>query len=313
MLKYDIAILDAMNHAYRCWWPLRTSTTRLGRDNSIERGFVGGLVALLQRYFGALVVLAWDGLPIRQVEENPAYKSGRAQKHVDRPADWRCRCDRLRESLAGLFHTLYDPSGEADQEIARFIKGLTGARVLIVSTDADMLMLLDDRVDVLRPGRGPGPYRGDDFRQEYGFKPENFVLFRALVGDRSDNIRGLLRFPKAVAQHLAASFGTVDQLYQELCRDPIHPVLRQLTARQRQSLQAGERQVRANARLIDLLAETTPAHLSRPVGDPGPLLSLLHDLDSTDLADAMTWESAIWRREAGLNATLPTENMRTGD
>jgi len=297
MLNYDIVILDALNEAYRCWWPLRASTTRLGRDNSIERGFIGGLVALLQRYFGALLVLAWDGRPVKQVEENPTYKVGRAGKHANRPTDWHQRCNRLREALADVFHTVYDPAGEADQEIARFIKGVTGERVLVVSTDADLLMLLSDHVDVLRPGCTIESYKVADFRQEFGFKPENFVLFRALIGDRSDNIRGLFRFPKAVAQSLVASFRNVDQLYREFHRVPINPVLGQLTARQRQSLQAGEKQVRSNARLIDLLSETVPAHLSRPTGDLAMLLSLLHDLDSTDLADAMTWELNLLSNE----------------
>ena len=313
MPNYDIVILDAMNHAYRCWWPLRASTTRLGRDKSVEYGFILGLLTLLQRHTGALLVLAWDGQPVRQIEENPTYKSGRAQKHIHRPADWHYRCDQLREALAGVFHTLYDPVGEADQEIARFVRGTTGAHVVIVSTDADLLMLLNDCVDVLRPGCKTGSYREAVFQRECGFKPESFVLFRALVGDRSDNIRGVLRFPRAAAQHLAASFGTVNQLYQELHRISLHPALGRLTVRQRQSLQTGEQRVRANAQLIDLLAETAPAHLSRPVGDPGLLLSLLRDLDSTDLADAMVWELAVRQGQEGLNTTLPMQCVNTGD
>jgi hypothetical protein len=65
---------------------------------------------------------------------------------------------------------------------------------------------------------------------------------------------------------------------------------------ERQKLLAGEQQVRSNVRLIDLLSDSTPAHLSRPAGLMGPLLSLLGDLDSTDLADAMSWEMGIMNR-----------------
>jgi len=295
MLTYDILIVDAMNHAYRYWWPLRDSTTHFGQDNSLERGFISGLVSLLQHYFGALLVLAWDGRPTKQFVESPTYKAGRADKHVNRPTDWHYRCDRLREALAGVFHTIYDPMGEADQEIARFIKGTADERVLVISTDADLLMLLNHRVDVFRPNCKTTSYQVNQFQQDYGFKPESFALFRALVGDKSDNIKGILRFPKAAAQNLAASFGTVDQLYQELCRNPLSPAIRQLSVLQQQSLLAAEQQVRSNARLIDLLADATPAHLSRPAGDRGPLLSLLHDSDLTDLANSMSWELDVLR------------------
>ena len=290
MQKYDIVILDAMNHAHRCWWPLRDSTTGLGQDSSLERGFIAGVVALLQRYFGALLVLAWDGRPTKQIEENPTYKADRADKHANRPADWHSRCDRLRETLASVFHTVYDPMGEADQEIARLIKETADKHVLVISTDADLLMLLNDRVDVVRPTCKTGFYCAKDFQKEYGFKPESFVLYRALIGDKSDNIKGIFRFPKATAQSLTASFRTVDKLYRELHRNPLFPAVKQLTVLQRQSLLTAEQQVRSNARLIDLLAETEPPHLSRPAGDQGPLLSLLSDLDLTDLANALSWE-----------------------
>jgi DNA polymerase-1 len=313
MQTYDVVILDVMNHAHRCWWPLRDSTTHLGRDNSLERGFIAGIVALLQRYFSALFVLAWDGRPTRQIEENPTYKADRADKHANRPPDWHSRCDRLREALAGVFHTVYDPAGEADQEIARFIKRTTDKRILVISTDADLLMLLNDHVNILRPTCKTGFYCAEDFQREYGFMPESFVLCRALVGDKSDNIRGLFRFPKAAAKSLAASFRTVDRLYQELRRNPVSAAFKQLTVLQRQSLLAAEQQVRSNARLIDLLAETAPSHLSRPAGDHGPLLSLLRDLDLTNLADAVSWELNARRNQKPRESTSVVPNLAYGE
>ena len=123
-----------------------------GRDNSLELGFVDRLLELHQEFEGAQFILVWDGKPQRQLVENPDYKANRAARHSDRPADWKARCGRLREALTGIYPTLFDPADEADVEIARFLTQREPGRALVVSTDGDLLQLLGDDVDALRPG-----------------------------------------------------------------------------------------------------------------------------------------------------------------
>jgi len=278
MMPYRHLILDSLNHAHRCWSRGRNSVTR---DSSLERGFLEKLIELRRGVPGAEIVLAWDGAPDAQRKENPNYKRRPVGAEEGRPADWRARCDALREALSHVLPTLYSPCVEADNEIARFVRAADG-RVLIVSTDGDMRALLSERVDVFRPGLSPALYRLEDFRREHGFPPSGLALFKALTGDRTNNVRGLYRFPRKVAGQLAARCGTVDGLYDALRRREFAEAL---TLGQLDQLREGEAQVRSNARVLDLLADTAAPHLTAPARpDVKPLKALLGPLQLGHLA-----------------------------
>lgn len=80
---------------------------------------------------------------------------------------------------------------EADDAIAYcatdFFKN---SKVTIMSADKDFLQLVDDRVNVWSPTKKK-VYGVSEIMGEYGFHPCNFALFRALDGDKSDNIDGI--------------------------------------------------------------------------------------------------------------------------
>src|SRR5262249_6352988 len=149
--------------------------------------------------------------------------------------------------------------------------------------DGDMLALLSDRVDVLRPGLSPELYHREDFERKNGFPPESLVLFKALTGDRSNNVRGLSRFPKKAARLLAARCGTVGGLYEALKLTELPDCLATLTSMELQKLLDGEAQVRSNVRLLDLLADPAAPHLHVPQPDRGPLIALLRPLQLVHL------------------------------
>jgi DNA polymerase-1 len=235
------------------------------------------------------MILAWDGCPVQQLAQNPAYKAQRADAHADRPADWRPRCERLRAVLTHVLPTLHDPEDEADAEIARLVNKDQAAKVLLVSTDKDLFSLLSEHVHVLRPGRDQQLYTAQDFIREFGFPPAGFPLYRALTGDRSDNLRGLPYFLTKTAARLAAEFGNVDALYAALGRQPAPDGLSQLRDSERQKLLSGEETVRSNARLLDLRAVQGPPHLTLPDGDAGPLQALLNELELDGLVSATGW------------------------
>jgi DNA polymerase-1 len=289
---YDILVLDALNHAYRWWWRCQDSLTEDGRDNGLERGFLEGLIYLQQDYPTAQIVLAWDGEPVGQRSELPEYKAARAERHKNRPVDWHPRCDALRDALAHRYVTLYDPTDEADCEIARLVRRVAvGTRTLIVSTDGDLLMLLSPWVHVFRPGLAREFYGLQEFQLEYGFAPAGLALYKALVGDKADGIPGLPHFPKAVAQQLVAAFGSVGTLYIILKSPAWSPKLGRLTQSQRQKLLEGEDRVRSNARLVDLYSVSGAPHLQHPSHDWAPLRDLLRSRDLDHLAAGLEWEA----------------------
>ena len=80
---------------------------------------------------------------------------------------------------------------EADDSIAYISEQcLTDSNVVIMSTDKDFLQLVDERVNVWSPVRKK-LYKPDDISEEYGLNSKNYIWYRVLDGDKSDNIPGV--------------------------------------------------------------------------------------------------------------------------
>lgn len=65
----------------------------------------------------------------------------------------------------------------------------------IMSSDNDFLQLVNDRVKVYSPTKKK-MYHTQDVLDEFGIHPNNFLLFKTLIGDDSDNIPGVSGFGK---------------------------------------------------------------------------------------------------------------------
>ena len=80
---------------------------------------------------------------------------------------------------------------EADDSIAYISEQcLTDSNIVIMSTDKDFLQLVDDRVSVWSPVRKK-LYKPNDILEEYGIDSKNYIWYRVLDGDKSDNISGV--------------------------------------------------------------------------------------------------------------------------
>ena len=80
---------------------------------------------------------------------------------------------------------------EADDSIAYCANEYyKDSKVFIMSSDKDFLQLVDERVKVWSPTKKT-MYGPAEVLRDYGIHPNNFVLFRCMDGDSSDNIDGV--------------------------------------------------------------------------------------------------------------------------
>ena len=81
---------------------------------------------------------------------------------------------------------------EADDVIGYASELVTaqGGNSIIYSTDKDFLQLVDEHVRVYNPIKKK-TFDIDTIVETYGVHPSNFVFYRALLGDKSDNIDGI--------------------------------------------------------------------------------------------------------------------------
>lgn len=88
---------------------------------------------------------------------------------------------------------------EADDAIS-YVAGQIDKKVVVVSSDKDFLQLVNDRITVYRPMEKVF-YTPDRVKSDYGILPENFIIYKTLVGDKSDNIEGVKGIgPKGVTK-----------------------------------------------------------------------------------------------------------------
>ncbi len=147
--------------------------------------------------------------------------------------------------LIGIKHTESSVC-ECDDVIASYARTYgTDNDIVISSFDSDFFQLITERVSVLR-------YRGDSsvictpeyIRQKLGVSPERYADYKSLVGDSSDNIRGVAKVGPKTAAALIAEYGSVEGVI--LGVDSISkPAIRE-------SVRAAVERIRLNYRLIYL-------------------------------------------------------------
>jgi DNA polymerase-1 len=121
-----------------------------------------------------------------------------------------------------------------------------GHRVTIVSSDKDLLQVLDEGITVIRPGR-PGrearSVQASDVPDILGVRVDQVPDYMALVGDSSDNIPGARGIGPKTAKKLLSEWGSVDAMYENLER--VEPRgAREKLRRQRDGVMLSRRLVR---------------------------------------------------------------------
>lgn len=152
---------------------------------------------------------------------SPAYKQPRDPK----PEAYFAELERAEETLRKDGLLVWKVEGyEADDVLATAAAEAvgTGLRVLIHSSDKDLLQLVqDDTGDaqgsvVVCSVRDARYYRAADVRDKFGVLPHQMADWLALVGDAADNIAGVPGIgPKRAAQLLNA-FGSIAGILSQL-------------------------------------------------------------------------------------------------
>jgi DNA polymerase I len=100
-----------------------------------------------------------------------------------------------------------------------------GLDALVVTGDSDLLQLVDDHVTAILPGAQRfGDYRVFDRQaviDRYGFGPERLAEYKALVGDKSDNIPGVPGIGDKTAKSLIEKFESLEELFENV--DSVSP------------------------------------------------------------------------------------------
>jgi DNA polymerase-1 len=123
--------------------------------------------------------------------------------------------------------TFEKPGYEADDLIATLaekFKGEKDLRVVILTGDRDTLQLVEgEKVVVQTFNKGVSDTTINDEKavmEKYGLKPLQIVDYKALVGDASDNIKGVPGVGPKTATEALQQYGSVKNIYKNLEKNP---------------------------------------------------------------------------------------------
>jgi len=187
-------ILDVSNLAYKAMY-----TTGWMENDGDPTGVLYGLfrdVFNLRRRFNTdHIVWCFDSRNSHRKNIYPQYKEKRLQKTVEEKE----KIDKLHRQLDDLrkkylpvvAHNIFYKNGyEADDMIACAVNKIVHDDIIIVSGDEDLYQLLHKNVSMYSM-RKDTIMNKTKFKREYGIKPSEWSLVKALAGCSSDNIKGI--------------------------------------------------------------------------------------------------------------------------
>ena len=138
------------------------------------------------------------------------YKANRREM----PDDLRPQLEHVRRAAAAFdICQIEMPDFEADDLIATYARHATeaGAEVTILSSDKDLMQLVDDRVKMRDP-MTDRPIGEAEVREKFGVGPDKVVDVQALCGDSTDNVPGVPGIGVKTAAELINTYSDLENL-----------------------------------------------------------------------------------------------------
>jgi DNA polymerase-1 len=229
-------LIDGHALAYRMYYALTAGgtsqrwQTSTGEPTAGSYGFARELLRIIEQEKPDYLAVAFDtGKTFRDIIY-PEYKATRAKM----PEDLRPQIERIRQIVDAFNIPRLEMEGyEADDVLgsaARWAAG-QGLGVKIITGDRDLLQLVNDRTIVYLAGDDQNYITPEDVMGKLHVRPDQVVDYKALVGDKSDNIPGVPGVGEKTTESLLAKYGTLENLYAHL--DEVEP-------RWRNKLEAGK-------------------------------------------------------------------------
>jgi len=198
----NILIIDGTNNYKRCF----SRASEISDNGYYVGGYVGflkSIASIIRKLAPSRVIIVFDGAggSLRRKNLYSDYKSNRLKIRkynremyndtIDEQKSMEEQFKRLIMYLCNLPITLISIDNiEADDVISFIINKLSYKKATIVSTDKDFYQLVSDKVFIYNPIT-KGILTRDGIIDKYCVSPANFIYYKAILGDVSDNVTGV--------------------------------------------------------------------------------------------------------------------------
>jgi len=207
----DIYLVDGSAYIFRAYHALPPLTNPEGVVVNAVLGFTNMMVKLLNEMEAPYIAVIFDAA--KKNFRNDIYPDYKAHR-PPAPDDLIPQFGLIRDCVTAFGMEPIEMEGfEADDLIATYarIASEQGRKVTIVSSDKDLMQLVNDNVQMFDPMKGK-MMNEPEVIEKFGVKPNRVVDVQALAGDSVDNVPGVPGIGVKTAAQLITEYGDLETL-----------------------------------------------------------------------------------------------------
>lgn len=220
-MSCEILLIDGNSMLFRAYYATLYSGARMSTSSGVSTNAVYGFVNMINKAIATIepdyVMVAWDsGKPTFRHEAYEAYKGTR--KELD--PELKVQFPIVREFLDAYGIFRYEEDGiEADDIIGSLAKHYKDHKVVILTSDQDLLQCIDDTTSVMLMKKGITEMEEVDTKKLEELKqvrPKQIIDLKGLMGDSADNIPGVKGVGEKTATKLLLEYDSLEGVYDNI-------------------------------------------------------------------------------------------------
>ena len=208
-----IFIVDGNSLANRAFYAMPYLSNSKKQPSGAVFGFANILVKLISEQRPDFFAVAFDHA--RQTFRNEIYADYKGTRSAT-PDDLVAQFPVIKDLCRAMGIKVFEFSGIEADDIIGTISRNSNIKNVLVSGDRDLLQLINADTEVWLTRKGVTEIEIFDERallEKYGLKPEGIVELKALMGDSSDNIPGVLGVGEKTALSLLSKYKDLNDIY----------------------------------------------------------------------------------------------------
>lgn len=203
-----LILVDGMNVSMRYHYGLSLKD-KTGSPTGMLYGVLKLVLDLRNEYSGSEIIFLWEGYGSKRKAMSTDYKSDR--KKTDTTI--RDCVEELREALQLIGVKQSSHYGlEADDLCGWYVNKHKGRKhIVLISNDRDWWQFVYSDNIVVRTSHNI-VHTKSKLKEALSFDPERIGLLKSLIGDSSDNVEGIYRFPHALGDILVQNCSSIEEI-----------------------------------------------------------------------------------------------------
>lgn len=220
-MNKKLLLFDGHSIANRAFYGVPLLTNKSGQYTNAVFGFMNIMLSIIEKEKPDYLGVAFDlSAPTFRHKFSEDYKGNRKGM----PEELRSQIPLLKQILSAMHILIISKEGyEADDVLGTLAKAgeAAGMNVTVVSGDRDLFQITSEQIEIKIPrtkktGTEIESFFAKDVQNEYGVTPIEFIDVKGLMGDASDNIKGVPGIGEKTAIKLIQEYGSIENLLEHV-------------------------------------------------------------------------------------------------